>query len=148
MWAERSYIAEMVRAAGFRRVVVDVDDLESVVLVRMLRQSPWYRSKPLAYVEALKGRVYERCLLPLCFPRLVVCKEEGRRLFAPGLRHKVFVVPNGIHPFRLCDSGNEVHGGMFFVGFLNDVTNRRSVGHLVREGGLDLGEGLPQRIRR
>ena len=133
VWAERSYIAEMVRAAGFRRVVVDVDDLESVVLLRVLRQSPWYRSKPLAYVEALKGRVYERLLLPLRFRRLLVCKEEDRRLFAPGLRHKAFVVPNGVSALAPCDPAEERLGALLFVGSLEYWPNEDAVTWFVRE---------------
>ena len=133
VWAERSYIAEMTREAGFRRAVVDVDDLESVVLLRLLAQSPWYRSKPLAYVEALKGRVYERLLLPLRFRRLLVCKDEDRRIFAPGLRRKVSVVPNGVSALTPCDPADERPGELLFVGSLEYWPNADAVTWFVRD---------------
>jgi glycosyltransferase involved in cell wall biosynthesis len=133
VWAERSYIAEMVRAAGFRHIVVDVDDLESVVLFRVLARSPGYPSKPLQYVEGVKSWLYERFLLPLRFHRLLVCKREDRRLFVPGARHKVFVVPNGVSPTPPCDSADEAPGEMLFVGSLEYWPNQDAVTYFVQE---------------
>lgn len=133
VWAERSYIAEMVRAAGFRRIVVDVDDLESVVLFRLLARSPGYLSKPLQYVEGVKGWLYERLLLPLRFHRLLVCKQEDRRLFIPGARHRVFVVPNGVGPTPSCDPADEAPGEMLFVGSLEYWPNQDAVTYFVQE---------------
>jgi glycosyltransferase involved in cell wall biosynthesis len=133
VWAERSYIAEMVRDAGFRRVVVDVDDLESVVLFRLLARSPSYLSKPLQYLEGVKGWLYERLLLPLRFHRLLVCKQEDRRLFALGTRHKVFVVPNGVRPVPPSDSADEAAGELLFVGSLEYWPNQDAVAYFVNE---------------
>jgi glycosyltransferase involved in cell wall biosynthesis len=133
VWVERSYLAEMVRAAGFRRVVVDVDDIESVAFFRALRRAPWYPSKPLHYAEWAKGHLYERALLPLRFQRLLVCKEEDRRFFVPGARHKVFVVPNGVRSFPPCDPRDESPGEMLFVGALEYGPNVDAVTYFVRE---------------
>ncbi len=133
VWAERSYIAEMVRKAGFRRVVVDVDDLESVVLFRLLARSPRYLSKPLQYLEGVKGWLYERLVLPLRFQRLLVCKPEDRSRFALGTRHKVFVVPNGVRPVPPCDPADEAAGEMLFVGSLEYWPNQDAVTYFVDE---------------
>ncbi len=134
VWVERSYIAESVRAAGFRgRIVVDVDDLENVVFLRKLRLKPWYRSKPLHYAEWAKANLYER-LLPLRFWRLVVCKEDDRRFFGPWARgDKVRVVPNGVAADAECDAAGEVDGEMVFVGALNFPPNMDAVRHFVTE---------------
>ncbi len=133
VWVERSYLAEMVRSAGFRRVIVDVDDIESVALFRVLRQSPAYLSKPLHYAEWAKSHLYERMLLPLRFRRLLVCKQEDRRFFVPGVRHKVFVVPNGVRSFPACDPAEEGPGEMLFVGALEYGPNVDAVTWFVRE---------------
>jgi glycosyltransferase involved in cell wall biosynthesis len=133
VWAERSYIAETVRAAGFRRILVDVDDIESTAFFRVLGQAPTYLSKPLHYAEWAKGHLYERVLLPLRFQRLLVCKEEDRRFFVPGSRHKVFVVPNGVRAFPACDPADEEPGEMLFVGSLEYSPNIDAVTYFVQE---------------
>lgn len=133
VWVERSYIAEMVRAAGFRRIIVDVDDIESTAFFRVLRQAPGYLSKPVHYAEWAKGHLYERVLLPLRFERLLVCKEADRRFFVPGTRHKVFVVPNGIRSFPPCDPADEAPGELLFVGSLEYPPNIDAVTWFVRE---------------
>lgn len=133
VWAERSYMAEVVRAAGFRRVIVDVDDIESVAFFRVLRQSPRYLSKPVHYAEWAKGHLYERVLLPLRFERLLVCKAEDRRFFIPGARHRIFVVPNGVRAFPPCDPAAELPGEMLFVGSLEYPPNIDAVTYFVQE---------------
>jgi polysaccharide biosynthesis protein PslH len=133
VWVERSYMAEMVRAAGFRRILVDVDDIESVAFFRVLRQSPGYLSKPVHYAEWAKGHFYERVLLPLRFDRLLVCKEEDRRFFVLGARHKVFVVPNGVRAFPPCDPADEGPGELLFVGSLEYPPNIDAVTYFVQE---------------
>ncbi|HTC23143.1 MAG TPA: glycosyltransferase, partial [Gemmatimonadales bacterium] len=112
---------------------VDVDDLESVVLFRVLARSPTYLSKPLQYLEGAKSWLYERLLLPLRFHRLLVCKREDRRLFAPGLRHKIFVVPNGVRPAPACDPADEAPSELLFVGSLEYWPNEDAVTYFVRE---------------
>lgn len=133
VWVERSYLAEMVRSAGFRRVIVDVDDIESTAFFRVLRQAPGYLSKPVHYAEWAKGHLYERVLLPLRFERLLVCKEADRRFFVPGARHKVFVVPNGIRSFPPCDPADEAPGEILFVGSLEYPPNIDAATWFVRE---------------
>ena len=54
VWVERSLVAEVVRRSGFERIVVDVDEVESRSLRRLLARYPWYPSKPLHYAEWAK----------------------------------------------------------------------------------------------
>lgn len=119
VWVERSYVAEMARTAGFRRILVDVDDLESVAYRRLLRRTRWYLSKPLHYAEWLKSHLYERVLLPRRFWRLLVCKETDRRFFGLLARPRnVFVLPNGVRAHPAADPAGEAPGEMLFVGDL------------------------------
>src|SRR5689334_13266058 len=37
VWVERAFLAELVREAGFERIVVDVDDVQSIAMTRHLR---------------------------------------------------------------------------------------------------------------
>jgi glycosyltransferase involved in cell wall biosynthesis len=114
VWVERWFLAEPARRAGFRRIVVDIDDLESVRLGRVLAQAGWYRSKPFDYVDLVKLYVYERSLVRR-FWRLVVCKEADRSFFA-GTRQKVFVVPNGAAVLPETLPEQEQVGRLLFVG--------------------------------
>ena len=133
VWVERSYIAEMVRAAGFTGIIVDVDDIESTAFLRVLGQAPRYLTKPLHYAEWAKAHLYERVLLPLRFERLLVCKEEDRRFFTPTSRRKVFVVPNGVRAFPPCHPADEEPGEMLFVGALEYSPNIDAVTYFVQE---------------
>jgi glycosyltransferase involved in cell wall biosynthesis len=117
VWAERPCMGELVRSAGFSKLVVDVDDMESVSLRRALKYSSWYRSKPLHYAELAKLYAYE-ALLPRRFWRLVVCKEEDKRLFGSD-RTNVFVVPNGVPVLAPARPETERPGEMLFVGTLS-----------------------------
>lgn len=94
VWAERPYIAELAKEAGFKRIVVDLPDIESQLFERVLSGSGWYWSKPLHWVELAKLYVYEQ-LMPLRFWRLVPCKDEDRRFFRLK-RSNVIVLPNGV----------------------------------------------------
>jgi glycosyltransferase involved in cell wall biosynthesis len=116
VWVERSFIAEMVRRAGFERIVVDVDEVESRSLRRLLAQYPWYPSKPLHYAEWAKLYAYER-LLPRRFWRLVVCKAADRQFFGRS-RHRVFVVPNGTVVRPAAHSQADEQCELLFVGML------------------------------
>ncbi len=122
VWVVRSYIAEMVRAAGFQRLVVDVDDIESAAMARMLKVSGPSRSKPLQWAEWLKLDRYER-RLPGRFSRLVVCKAEDRGFFGADAEPRVFVVPNGTAAFPPTAPELEVPGEVLFVGVLNYAPN-------------------------
>jgi glycosyltransferase involved in cell wall biosynthesis len=121
VWVDRAFFAEVARQAGFERFVVDLDDCQSTVFARELRHSPWYRSKVLHYAELAKLYWYERSL-PRRFWRLVVCKEEDRRLVGRN-RSKVFVVPNGVPDYPWPPTNPEGPGELFFIGALDYPPN-------------------------
>jgi glycosyltransferase involved in cell wall biosynthesis len=117
VWVDRSYFAAVLQRAGFERLVVDIDDLQSIFMARLLWHGPWYRSKPLHYAEVAKLYLHERAL-PRRFWRLVVCKEEDRRFFGR-LRHKVFVVPNGVAEFPRTRPAAECPGEILYMGTMD-----------------------------
>jgi glycosyltransferase involved in cell wall biosynthesis len=121
VWVDRSFFGEIARQAGLQKLIVDIDDLESVSLARSLSHSPWYRSKILHYAELAKLRLYERSL-PRRFARLVVCKEDDRRFFQ-GQGRKVRVIPNGVADFTLCDPANVKCGEILFLGTMDYLPN-------------------------
>ncbi len=130
VWAERSWVAEMVLKAGFQRVIVDVDMLESIYQSRLLRSSGWYWSKPLHYADLIKLYLYELNLARR-FNRLVICKEEDR-LFFGRLKDRVHVVPNGVEDLPECDPKKEQPGELLFVGILNYEPNTDAVDYFSR----------------
>ncbi|HTL30172.1 MAG TPA: glycosyltransferase [Tepidisphaeraceae bacterium] len=95
VFATRSWMAEHARAAGFPRIIVDVDDLMSKMSWQRASSSGWHRRKPIELFDAAKNERYERSL-PQRFMHVVVAKSEDRDFFAPADRERVSVVPNGI----------------------------------------------------
>jgi glycosyltransferase involved in cell wall biosynthesis len=121
VWAERLSTAEMARSVGFQKIVVDVDDIESVALMRQLKNSAYYGSMPLHYAELAKIKMYEQ-FLPRRFWRLVVCKQQDRQAFGRHAKN-VFVVPNGVTRFPETPLESEHPGQMLFVGTLSYYPN-------------------------
>jgi polysaccharide biosynthesis protein PslH len=114
VWVARSYIAEIARRAGFERIVVDVDDIETISATRRLRLLRWSPKKLSGYVDLTKLRRFERSL-PRRYWRLVVCKDDDRDFFGSD-RDRVFVVPNGVADFPATRPDNEVQGRLLFLG--------------------------------
>ncbi len=117
VWVDRSYFGAVVKRAGFERLVVDIDDLQSVFLGRLLWHGSWYRSKPFHYAELAKLYMHERAL-PRRFWRLVVCKEADRNFFG-SMKHRVFVVPNGVADFPFADPSGERVGSLLYIGTMD-----------------------------
>jgi glycosyltransferase involved in cell wall biosynthesis len=95
VYATQSWMAEHARAAGFRRIVVDVDDLVSEMSRQRARASGWNRRKAIQLFDAAKSLRYERSL-PRRFTRVVVAKSQDRDFFPAVDRSRVFIVPNGV----------------------------------------------------
>lgn len=125
VWGEGADVAEMARRAGFRRVVVDLDDLETVCLARRLRSTPFFRSKPLHYVELVKLYAYERTLARR-FWRVIVCNSEDRRFFGAD-RRRIRVVPNGTAPVPAALRERERPDEILFVGQLGYLPNAEAI---------------------
>lgn len=131
VWVERAYIAEMVKRAGFSRIIVDLDDLLSVAEARELRLMPRNRYTPLFYAAAAKMYMYEK-LLPRRFESLVVCKESDRRFFGPN-NARTAVVPNGIEALAAVDPRAARSGEVLFTGLLSYPPNFDAAVHFCRD---------------
>jgi glycosyltransferase involved in cell wall biosynthesis len=130
VWVERAHTAEMVRRAGFDRLVVDLDDIFSVRDWRMLLLTPRSYWRPLLIAELAKEYVYER-LLPKRFDRLVVCKEEDRRFFGRDAS-RVVVVPNGADDHADTYRTAERPGEILFTGMMTYIPNMDAVFYFTR----------------
>lgn len=139
VFASRPPVADMALEAGFDRILVDIDDMESAMMRRKLSHDPWYKSKPIDWGECLKLSVYD-AMLPARFWRVSVCKEEDRRFFPSRLRRNVVVIPNGTDEHAATPVEAEVPGEILFVGHLSYFPNVDAVLHFH-------GEVLPE-IRR
>jgi len=95
VYATQSWMAEHARAAGLGAIMVDVDDLISLMSRQLLASVPWGVRKPLRLLEAAKDVSYERSL-PQRFSHVVVAKAEDQEFFRPEARSRVSVIPNGI----------------------------------------------------
>jgi polysaccharide biosynthesis protein PslH len=134
IWVERAFLGELVREAGFERIIIDIDDVESIALKRHLRH--YYRTHSLRErvmfgAELLKVYSHERRLLHH-YAQLVVCKETDRRCFGRDVS-RVHVVPNGMQPRSQCDVRNEDPASLLFVGNLAHFPNVDAVAHF-RDG--------------
>ncbi len=131
VFASQSWMAEHARAAGFERVVVDVDDLLSEMTWQKLRQQGWYR-KPRDLLHAVRVRAYERSL-PARFTRVLVAKEEDREFFPAGARGRVAVLPNGVSIPEAPAPDPERADTLLFVGTLGYPPNVDAVTWFARE---------------
>jgi glycosyltransferase involved in cell wall biosynthesis len=131
VWTERAFSAEMARRAGFQRIVVDLDDLETVRLERMLANAPWSPSTPVHLAELAKLRRYER-RVPRRFARAIVCKAEDRDRFPDGGRN-VEVIPNGVGDLPRSDPAAEQPGEILFVGTMHYEPNVDAVQRFCRQ---------------
>jgi glycosyltransferase involved in cell wall biosynthesis len=94
VFATQSWIAEHARAAGIDPVIVDVDDLLSVMSRQLVSASGWRLRAPIDYLDAVRDRLYERSL-PSRFRHVVVAKAEDRSFFRSRDLDRTSVVENG-----------------------------------------------------
>ncbi len=132
VFASQSWMAEHARAAGFTRIVVDVDDLLSEVSRQRLRQRGWYPRKPLDLLRAGQERAYERSL-PERFTRVLVAKDDDRAFFPAASRGRVEVLPNGIALPDAPAPEPERADTLLFVGTLGYAPNVDAVTWFARE---------------
>jgi len=129
VWVERTFTAELVRQAGFDRIIVDVDDIASIAMKRHLTH--YADTHPrierlMLMAERLKVSSYER-RLPRRYAHLIVCKDADRKFFG---NHAscVHVVPNGATPYPASDGRGEDRATILFVGNLAHFPNVDAVG--------------------
>ncbi len=99
VYATQSWMAEHARAAGFRRIIVDVDDLVSEMSRQRARSSGWNRRKSIQLFDAAKAMRYESR-----------CRDALRGSSSPRPRtgtssrlqtaSRVSIVPERCHAFR------------------------------------------------
>ncbi len=132
VYAAQSWMAEHARAAGFARIVVDVDDLVSALSWQEVRRGPWSARTPLDALRAWREHAWERSL-PRRFTRVVVAKDADRGFFPAPLRHRVRVLPNGIRipPHRQAEA--ELDDTLLFVGTLGYAPNADAIAWFARE---------------
>ena len=125
VWAAQLWAGEAALAAGFARVVVDVNDLPSEWLGRRLAETDWYRTRWLHRLEVAKIARYERSLARR-FRGVAVCKEEDGK----GIDGPVVVVPNGVDIVPALQS-IEQPATILFVGMMSYEPNADAVRHLL-----------------
>ena len=131
VWVERLFLANpMTGLHG--RVVVDLDDLESVRLHREAETAPSRYLRWALRREASRLAAVER-KAPLKFARVAVCSGQDARLF-PAAADKVWVVPNGVDDSLLTRAPRpRVRNRLVCVGTLAYLPNEQAVLYFVRE---------------
>lgn len=130
-WAERTWIGEQVRDAGFTPIVVDLDDVESVAFSRWLAQRPFDKWTPLLLAELIKTRLYEQ-RIPRRFTVATVCKDSDRDVFG-SMRHRIAVLPNGVEPRAIPVTAAEADSEVMFVGNMASPPNVDAVLYFAHE---------------
>ena len=127
VWISKGWVAGLLPFLDWRKVVVDLDDLEHRVQWRMLSVTPWYPTIMFKYVEVWKQRLLERRLCRRA-ARVLVCSEGDREILG---YNKLGVLPNCVdiskgapgggpeNPYRLLFVGNfkyppNVDAALFF----------------------------------
>ena len=94
VWADTASCAEMALEAGFDRILVDYDDIESEQSARSLQVLPWRPGRVLAMLDVIKTRRYERAMARR-FNTIVIARPEDGSHFGPDAS-RIRVVPNGV----------------------------------------------------
>ena len=130
-WVDRGYFAHLARRAGFPRIAVDVDEVETILRRRNHALSPKSANdtngtgpRDLAWHERLELAKLERYEKSLSgkFWRVLVCKEDDRQ-FLGDPRGNVHVVPNGIPIYGPHAPEREAPGRLMFVGAMDYAPN-------------------------
>jgi glycosyltransferase involved in cell wall biosynthesis len=117
VYATRSWMAEHARAAGFPRIIVDVDDLMSELSAQEPLSSLLTWRIAIQLFDAAKAKRYEKSL-PRRFSRVVIAKPDDRDLFSAQDRDRVSLVPNGIIVPRSPAAERPASNTLLFVGAL------------------------------
>jgi glycosyltransferase involved in cell wall biosynthesis len=132
VWATRIWCAEMARAAGARRIIVDVDDFQGDAMMRELAEGPPYKRKMLHRIQAKNLVRYERHLLNR-YSAVAICKQEDTALLDGGRSERVHVVPNGVDFPQMIDRSRVSPAELLFVGTLSWHPNIEAMEQLVEE---------------
>ena len=142
VWASRSWMAEMARAAGARSIIVDIDDFDGRTIAEQLSRSESYRRKPLHRMQAAHLQRYERHTTRR-FEGVCVCKEEDRSLLDPGGGARTYVVPNGVDLPTSASESSRVPLAILFVGALWYEPNAEALRQFINDVLPTLRQQLP-----
>lgn len=132
VWATRTWTAEIARAAGAKRIIVDVDDFQGALLQKELDESPWYKRKPLHRIQVKNLIRYERRLLDR-YHSVAICKEEDAAFLDVSTTERIHLVPNGVDiPETVARTRVRPHE-LLFVGTLSWPPNSQAIRQLVAE---------------
>lgn len=132
VWASRTWMAELARQAGGRRIHVDVGDFEGPLMLERVERNSFYRRKPLHWLQAVHLDRYERRLATR-YPSVSVCKPEDLARLARRGRTGVYVVPNGIDLPSDARAEGRRPFTMIFVGALWYEPNAEALRWFVKE---------------
>ena len=114
IWISKGWVAGLLPFLDWRKVVVDLDDLEHRIQWRMRKLGPWYPTMIFEYAEIWKQRLAEKRLCQRA-ARVLVCSEGDRQILE---YNNVRVLPNCVdlpegtsngdteNPYRLLFVGN------------------------------------------
>ena len=132
VWATRLWTAEMARAAGARRIIVDVDDFHGDAMVKALAEGEPFKRKLLHRIQAKNLVRYERRLLSR-FSAIAICKAEDAALVETNGSERLHVVPNGVDFPETVDRNHASPAELLFVGTLSWEPNIEAIRQLVDE---------------
>lgn len=132
IWVERLYVAHWLRKYS-DKMIVDIDDLESVKLQRQLELEPaaffrWALSRQQRKLEQFERRAGND------FTRLVICSQQDKSFWPEPIRNRIWVAPNGADE-RLFDYPRypKEKNRLVFVGMLAYWPNEDAVLYFCRE---------------
>lgn len=132
VWATRFWTAEMARAAGAKRIIVDIDDFQGEAMLKELAEGPNFKRKSLHRIQAKNLVRYERRLLHR-YSSVAICKQEDTTLLEIENPERVHVVPNGVDFPQAIDRSRVSASELLFVGTLSWDPNIEAMRQLVEQ---------------
>ncbi len=116
---------------GGVRTFIDLDDVEHLRFAREVAQPPWWRSKPLLYLQVpalwwgeRRAIVRSHCAF--------VCSEVDRHYLRRVMKvHNVEVIPNAV--IRIADSSLTTEPNVLFIGTFSYAPNVVAIEYLIKE---------------
>jgi len=144
VWAHKSFVAEMARAAGAKRILVDIDDFQGALMMEQLANSDFYVRKPFHQLQARHLVRYERDL-PRRFSSAAVSKPEDLERLERGRdrQSRIHVVPNGVDVPDVVDRDRTRPCELLFVGALRWEPNIEGLTSFVTDVFPQIRRDLP-----
>ncbi len=131
IWVERLHIARLFSRFK-RKMVVDLDDLESIKIARMSAAESGIYTRWAMAREAMRLAAVEKSAIST-FARITVCSEEDTYFFDDASK-EAWVVPNGVSDdLMFAPTVPRERNHLVFVGTLNYRPNEDAVLHFCRD---------------